>query len=169
MPKTTTPIGPVSAAYIGLTTQATALTQLTSVMSGGAVFSENLPSNYVLSQNAPVQEGDHTISLSLNFLGKKDEITKLLRGLSPFSTNINAPIGQTLYAVMVFGPDPTSGGNYYLPRAWTEKITEVRMSKNSPTVTSVIFRAQNPDVTVSLHTEGTLTDMASASGGQYPI
>lgn len=169
MPKTTTPIGPVSAAYVGLTGQASALTQLVSVRSGGSTFTEQLPSKYEVSIGGPIQEGNHAVTITLSFLGKADEITRLVRGLSPFETDINAPIGQTHYALMVLGPDPESGGNFYFPEVWTNKSTELVQTKNAPTITSVTFLCENRDVTVDLHYEGNLVTMSGVASGQYPL
>ncbi len=169
MPKLSPPIGPISAAYIGLTGQASALTQLTSVRTNGASFTENLPSEYVVSQGNTVQNGNHSVSFVLTFLGKEDEVVKLCRGLSPFATDINAPPAQTRYALMVLGAFPNLGGCYYFPDIWTNKSVELSFSKGSPTTTVVTFSCENRDVTVPLFYEGPLSTMALYASGQYPL
>lgn len=168
MPNQSVPIGPISGLYIGTSGQSTPLSELTSTRTAGGVFREAMPSEYVVSVNNMVQVGNHSVALTVSFLGKKDEVIRLMRGLAPGS-DINNPMGQTKYALLATGPSPEVGGNYYFPSCYTERVVETQMTKNSTTVSSVTFRCENRDVTVPLHYEGTLVLMASAMGSQYPL
>jgi len=163
MSSVSTPVGPFTAAYIGNYGQTSVLTQLTSVRTNGGTFQEALPSEYIVSVDGPVQVGNHTVRMVLTFLGTAAETTRLIRGLA-LSANINSPIGQNQYALFVVGPD-----NYYFPQVRTEKTTERRYSKNSPTVTEVTFTAEYRDVTKTLHYVGTLSELATTMGSQYPL
>lgn len=168
MPKQPVPIGPFSGLYIGTSGQSTPLSEVNSTRTGGGVFRETMPSEYVVSVDNNVQVGNHAVSITVSFLGKSDQIIQLMRGLA-LGSDINNPMGQTKYALLATGPDPTSGGNYYLPSCWTERVVETQQTKNSPTVSAVTFRCENRNVLVPLHYEGTLVLMASAMGSQYPL
>ena len=166
MPKQTFQIGPFNAAYIGLTGQSTALTQLNSVRTNGAEQSENLPSEYVVSIDGPVQTGDHTVGLTLEFIGTADEVTCLVRGLPPGS-DINNPIGQNQYALFVAVGEGED--NYYFPKVRTEKSYKRSYNKRSTTNTVVVFTGEKRSVTDPIMYKGSLVLMASAMGSQYPL
>jgi hypothetical protein len=167
MSRLTTPIGPFSNLYVGLTGQATALTVVNSVRTGGGTVDENLPTEYIVALDAPIQSANHTCRVSLSFLGDADETTKLVRGLSPFATNINAPLGQTQYALFLL--NAAGDGGYYLPKVRTEKSYSRRYSKSEPTTTSIVFIAENRDVTQTLIYKGDLATLQTAAGGQWPL
>lgn len=166
MPKQSTPIGPFNAIYVGLTGQASALTQLTSVRTNGARQNENLPSEYVVSIDGPVQTGNHTVGLTLEFIGTADEVTCLVRGLPPGS-DINNPIGQSQYAILAIAGEGSD--NYYFPKVRTEKSYERSYNKRSTTNTVVVFAGEKRDVATPIMYKGTLVLMASAAGSQYPL
>lgn len=168
MPKFSTPIGPFSGVYVGLTSQATALTQLSDVRTGGGTIDESLPTEYIVALDAPIQSGNHTVRLTLSFLGNSNEVIRLVRGLPPGS-NINAPIAQTQYAVLVLGADPLGEDNYYLPKVRTEKTSNRAYSKTATTSTAVVFVAENRDVTQNIIYKGNLATIQAAMAGQYPL
>ena len=167
MPKQSTPIGPFSSLYIGLTSQATALSSVNSVRTGGGTVEENLPTEYVVALENSIQSGNHTCRVTLSFLGDADETTRLVRGLSPFATNINAPPAQTQYALLLI--NAAGDGGYYFPKVRTEKTYRRAYSKTSTTNTDIVFITENRDVTVSLMTKGNLAELQTAAGGQWPL
>lgn len=160
------PIGPFSSIFYGLTGQATALAPLTSVRTEGGILEEDLPTDYLVALDGPIQSANHTVRVNLTFLSDADETTRLVKGLNP-AANINAPIGQTQYALMLVKADGTGG--YYLPKVRTEKSYRRPYSKTQATTTGVAFVAENRDVTVSLMTQGTLAELQVAMGSQYPL
>lgn len=166
MPRQTFQLGPFAAAYVGLTGQSTALTQLNSVRTNGAGVREALPSEYVVSIDGPIQVGNHTAGITLEFIGTADETTCLVRGLPPGS-DVNNPIGQSQYALLVVVGEGSD--NYYFPKVRTEKSYERSYNKRSTTNTVVVFTAEKRDVTVPIMYKGTLALMASAMGSQYPL
>ena len=166
MSLTTYPIGPFSAIYVGLVGQASALTLLASVRTGGADFTENLPTEYIPSLDAPVQVGNHTADMQTTFIGSSDEITCIVRGL-PLGSDINANIGQTQYAMLFIGPGLSD--NYYFPQVRVEKKYTRRYNKSSPVTTPVIITAEKRDATTTIFTKGNLAKMQSVMGSQYPL
>lgn len=166
MPKQNTPIGPFAALYVGLTGQASALTQVNSVRTNGATVREALPSEYIVSIDGPIQVGNHTVGITLEFLSTADEVTCLVRGL-PLGSDINSAIGQSQYALLLVGNEAED--NYYFPKVRTEKSYERSYSKRAATSTVVVFTGENRDVTNPLIYKGTLALMASSMGAQFPL
>ena len=166
MSSTVYPIGPFSAVYVGLTGQASALTLLTSVRTGGGTFTEDLPTEYISSIDATVQTGNHTAEIQTTFIGSADEITCLVRGLPPGS-DINSNIGQTQYAMLFIGPGLSD--NYYLPQVRVTKRYTRNYGKTSPTTTPVIITAEKRDATITIFTKGNLAKIQTAMGSQYPL
>lgn len=166
MPKQNIPIGPFAALYVGLTGQASALTQVNSVRTNGGTVREALPSEYVVSIDGPIQVGNHTVGITLEFLSTADETTCLVRGL-PLGSDINSAISQSQYALLLIGNE--AGDNYYFPKVRTEKSYERSYNKRAATSTVVVFAGEKREVTDPLMYKGTLALMASAAGAQYPL
>ncbi len=166
MPLQNTPIGPFAALYVGLTGQASALTQVNSVRTNGGTVREALPSEYVVSIDGPIQVGNHTAGVTLEFLSTADETTCLVRGL-PLGSNINNPMGQTQYALLLVAA--AGSDNYYFPKVRTEKTYERSYNKRAPTSTVIVFTAEKRDVTQQIIYKGTLAQVASAMGAQFPL
>lgn len=166
MPKQNIPIGPFAALYVGLTGQASALTQVNSVRTNGGTVREALPSEYVVSIDGPIQVGNHTAGVTLEFIGTADETTCLVRGL-PLGSDVNSAIGQSQYALFVAVGEGSD--NYYFPKVRTEKSYERSYNKRSTTNTAIVFTGEKRDVTVPIMYKGTLALMASAMGAQYPL
>lgn len=166
MPLQNTPIGPFAALYVGLTGQASALTQVNSVRTNGATIREALPSEYVVSIDGPIQVGNHTAGVTLEFIGTADETTCLVRGL-PLGSDVNSAIGQSQYALLLVAA--AGSDNYYFPKVRTEKTYERSYNKRAPTSTVIVFTAENRDVTIPIMYKGTLALMASAMSSQYPL
>lgn len=162
-----TPIGAFTACYVGLYGQTTPLSQLVSVRTEGAEVGEDLPTDFVLSLDSPVQSGNHIVRVTLSFLSTSKELTALVRGLLPGASDINTPIGQTQYSLMLvtgIGQD-----NYYFPQVRTEKTYKRTYSKKSPTVTSIVFIAEKRDVTVNIINKGTLAELSAIMTTAYPL
>ena len=166
MPKQTTNIGPFAALYVGTTGQSSVLTQVNSVRTNGGTVRETLPSEYVVSIDGPIQVGNHTAGVTLEFLSTADETTCLVRGL-PLGSDINNPVNQTQYALLLVGNEGED--NYYFPKVRTEKSYERSYNKRAATSTVVVFTGEKRDVTDPIMYKGTLTLMASAAGTQYPL
>jgi len=166
MPKQNTPIGPFAALYVGLTGQASALTQVNSVRTNGGTIREALPSEYVVSIDGPIQVGNHTAGVTLEFLSTADETTCLVRGL-PLGSNVNSAIGQTQYALLLV----TGAGsdNYYFPKVRTEKSYERSYNKRAATSTVIVFTAEKRDVTTPIIYKDTLANLQTVMSSQYPL
>ena len=164
-----TNIGPFAAAYIGVAGQSAPLIQLNSVRTEGAEVSENLATEFLISIDGPVQSGNHIVSLTMTFIGTDDEVIKLVRGLSPAASSINAPVGQTQYAVFVAGADSAGKENYYFPQVRTEKSYKTVRSKKATTNTTVVFIGEKRSVLSQLMVKGTLAECASTMGSQNPL
>lgn len=166
MPLQNTPIGPFAALYVGLTGQASALTQVNSIRTNGADLSEGLPSEYVVSIDGPIQVGNHVASVTLEFLGTADETTCLVKGL-PLGSDINSYMAQSQYALLLVTGEGSD--NYYFPKVRTERTYRRSYNKRAATTTAIVFTAENRDVTTPIIYKGTLALMASAAGAQYPL
>lgn len=166
MPLQTVQIGPFSALYVGLTGQASALTQVNSVRTNGADLSENLPSEYQVSIDAPIQVGNHTASVTLEFLGTADETTCLVKGL-PLGSDVNSYMAQSQYALLLV----TGAGsdNYYFPKVRTERTYRRSYNKRAATTTAIVFTAEKRDVTTPIIYKGTLTYLQGIMSSQYPL
>lgn len=102
MPLQTFQIGPFAGIYVGLTGQASALTQVNAVRTNGGEVFDILPSEYVPAINAPVQTGNHTAGVTLEFMSTDDQTTCLAKGL-PLGSDINGTPGMSQYAVLLVG------------------------------------------------------------------
>jgi hypothetical protein len=169
MPRQTFQIGPFAGIYVGLTGQASALTQVNAVRTNGGEVFDILPSEYVPAINAPVQTGNHTAGVTLEFMSTDDQTTCLAKGL-PLGSDINGTPGMSQYAVLLVG---YGSDNYYLPRARTEKLVRRNYNKRSTTNTSIAFTGENRDASVKLIYKGTLAElqtiMSTAGPGQWPL
>lgn len=165
--KQNVPIGPFSACFVGNTGQVTPLSQLTSIRTGGGALTENLPTEFLISVDGPVQSGNHTASVTLTFFDGSQEVIRLVKGL-PADAEINSPIGQQQYALLLVGENPDGGDNYYLPQVRTEKTYTIVKTKNNPTTRAVVLTAEKREVTTQILYQNSLVCLASTMSGQYP-
>lgn len=166
MPLQTVQIGPFSALYVGLTGQASALTQVNSVRTNGGTVREALPSEYVVSIDGPIQVGNHTAGVTLEFLSTADETTCLVKGL-PLGSDVNSFMSQSQYALLLVTGEGSD--NYYFPKVRTEKSYERSYNKRAATSTVVVFTAEKRDVTVPIIYKDTLANLQTVMSGQYPL
>ena len=167
MPTNKVPIGAFAGVYVGITGQASALTYISADRTNGCSVSESLPTEYVISIDAPVQSGDHTVTITLEFLSTDDQVTCLARGL-PLGYDVDAGPGQTQYALMLAYPGNTSD-NYYFAKVRTEKTYNRQYGKTRATSTVVVFVAEAREIPIKLLVKGTLAKLQTAMGAQYPL
>jgi len=165
MSRISVPIGPFIATYVGLAGQATALSLLPDQRTGGSTLTDEMPSEYVVSQGNNVQTGNHVVTLNLTFISQSDDVKCLAKGIPPGQDPDGTP-GQTLYALFLQSGD---GDNYYFPSIKTARSLTIPRTKSSPTTIPITFTVENRDASVQLYTSGSLAEVASAMGSQYPL
>lgn len=163
-----TNIGPFAALYVGLTGQASALTQINSTRTSGATVIEALPTEYVVAVDNSVQSGNHTVTIALSFLGAADETIRLARGLN-LTEDINNGPAQNQYALFLADFDSTGNGSVYLPKVRTLKEVNTPKTKTSPTITQITFIAEAREILPKIIYRGTYATLQAQMGSQYPL
>lgn len=168
MPSITPAIYAFSGVYIGDTGTGSPLTKISSLRTNGVRILETLPTDFVQSQSGPVQSGDNTFAVFLEFLGDDDIQTKIARGLSLSAGDASAVTTFTQYALFLVPPKATENA-YYIPKARTNHEFGVSYTKKTATSIPVTLTAENRNITTRLFYRGTPASLASIMSAQYPL
>jgi hypothetical protein len=166
MPLFPTPISTFPGVYIGTSGQSSPLTQILSLTTEDTTTNEDLPAEYIVSQDAPIQIDMHQVSFTIRFLGTADEVYTVARGAA--STNAN-PDTTAAYAVCLVSQNQLGPDNYYFPSLFSQIKSSYRYSKKSPIITEIKFYRPERSVADTIIFKGTYTTIASAMGDQAPF
>lgn len=157
-----------SAIYIGDNSSSSPLTRITELATNGVEITEDLPTAYVVSEDADVQSGNHIVTAKLEFYADSGLVTKISRGVS-ISGSINDPIGTKLYSLLLLSPTATAENSYYLPKVRVDKLRKLIYSKKQAVSQLISLIAENRDPTVPLLYQGTHSYLDGVMGSKSPI
>lgn len=168
MPSITPAIFAFAGVYIGDTGTGSPLVKIASLRTNGVRILEQLPTDYVQSQGGPVQAGDNTFAVFLEFLGDDDIQTKIARGLSISAGDASAVTTFTQYALFLVPPKATENA-YYIPKARTNHEFGLSYTKKTAVSVPITLTAEHRNITTRLFYRGTPASLAGTLGAQYPL
>jgi hypothetical protein len=145
LPLINIPIFAFSGAFIGNYGASAVLTPITDLRTNGAKIKEDFPTDYVEVLGNRIQNGNHTVDVTLSFLSDSTLVTSIVLGKSiNASTEYVAP-GEQQYSLLLV--DSQGIDSYYFPRLSAIKTKAVEYSKSKPVTTEVVLRAEarNPN------------------------
>lgn len=168
MPSNSIKAAPFSSAFIGDSASSIALEVISDLRTNGAVISETLPTVFLPSLGRDIQSGNHTVSVTLTFLGDSDLTTKLARGI-PISGDPDDPPGTSLYSLLLLYPDTTEKSSYYFPSMRVDKNFSANYSKGVVTSVAVTFTGEARSVSTNIFYKDTPAALDTIMGSKSPI
>ena len=168
MPLISVPIGPIRAFYVGIYGDSSVLTRIFDIRTGGNELAETLPSDPLPVLNyGSIQADLHKVETTITFNSVSDTIIRMARGLA-LSADINDPMGQSEYAILMLCGNFSKKESYYLPRVITDKNNTINRSKTTATASAIRYYINDRDVTVDLHYQGTAAELKVIMGSRSP-
>lgn len=168
MPIVTCPIGPIRAFYVGIYGDSSVLTRVFDIRTGGNELVETLPSDSLPALNySSIQSDLHRVETTITFYSVSDLVTRLTKGLT-LSEDLNNPIAQNEYAILLLCGNLNNKESYYLPRVLTERSKTTNLSKTNATAVPVKFYISDRDCTVPLIYQNTAAALKTTMGSRSP-
>ena len=163
-------IGPWSNIYVGDYTDTNVLTEITDLTTGPSELYEGFEDQFFPGLGKQLQIGTFQSTVPFVFYDGNDiNVHNLARGLSMANTNINTPPENTLYTLLLIGPNTDLQTSVLISPCRTKRDKKVSRAKTSASSVALLFTAENQSRYSGIITYGTPDELSTVLGIRSPL